>query len=158
MKKYVFILIGIVAISLTSCLKKDLEDLFDFDDNDITGVPRVEYRYISDEISPSNGQKLVKNVNMIIRKVDIDEDLKEVKIQLTVPNANTSFTDEERNKVSLSNLVVMVNLSTAARIFPLDNSPLLGVPGDWSKPNKYQVQAANGKTAQWTIEITELTK
>ncbi|MDE7236705.1 MAG: hypothetical protein K2N66_02660, partial [Paramuribaculum sp.] len=52
-----------------------------------------------------------------------------------------------------SELVVVLNISTAAVIEPLDGAPALGVPGDWSKPNKYQITAANGKKKVWTVTL-----
>ena len=54
--------------------------------------------------------------------------------------------------------MVAVGLSTAARISPLNGSPTLGVPGDWSKPNTYVVDAANGTRKNWTIEVMSLMK
>jgi hypothetical protein len=52
----------------------------------------------------------------------------------------------------------MVTISTAAKITPLNGSPLLGVPGDWSKTNEYRVLAADGSVKDWKIQITKLTK
>lgn len=158
MKKYIYILIAIVATTMTSCLKSDLEDLPEFEENDITSVQRVEYRFISEDVSNASGQKIVKFVNLRVVSPSIDKDNKTATFQVTVPAANTSFTATEREKVSLSNLAVIVNLSTAARIFPIGDAPKLGAPGDWSKPNKYRVEAANGNVAEWTIEVTALNK
>ncbi|MEG0468180.1 MAG: hypothetical protein RR551_07875, partial [Mucinivorans sp.] len=55
-----------------------------------------------------------------------------------------------------ANLTGIVWLSTAARIIPLNGSPVLGVPGDWTKPNKYEVTAANGSKSVWTITVLSL--
>lgn len=52
----------------------------------------------------------------------------------------------------------MASISTAARLTPLDGAPKLGVPGDWSKPNKYLVTAASGAQKEWTIEVIKLNK
>lgn len=159
MKKYIYILLAVMTVSVTSCLKKNLEDLPEFEENDITGINRVEYRFISDEISNASGQNIVKFVNLPIKGTPaINNENKTVSFEVNVPAANTSFTEAERNKVSLSNLTVIVNLSTAARIFPIGDAPKLGVPGDWSKPNKYRVEAANGNSAEWTIQVTTLNK
>ncbi|MDO5105023.1 hypothetical protein [Capnocytophaga sp.] len=159
MKKYVYILLALMALSTASCLKKGLEDLPEFEDNDITGVSRVEYRFISDEVSNASGQNIVKFVNLPVKGTPKINNLeKTVSFEVNVPNANTSFTVAERDKVSLNNLTVIVNLSTAARIFPINDAPKLGIPGDWSKPNKYRVEAANGNNAEWTIQITALNK
>ena len=52
-----------------------------------------------------------------------------------------------------SKVVIAVTISTAAVIKPIDGAPTLGVPGDWSKPNKYEVMAANGDKKVWTIVV-----
>lgn len=44
----------------------------------------------------------------------------------------------------MSNVVVSLNISTAAMIQPIDGAAVLGKPGDWSKPNKYEITAADG--------------
>lgn len=41
---------------------------------------------------------------------------------------------------------------------PVGDSSQLGVPADWSKLNRYVVQAANGNKKDWTIEIVEFNK
>lgn len=159
MIKYIYFLLSVIIISTTSCLKKGLDDLPEFEENSITGINRVEYRFISDEISNASGQNIVKFVQLPIKGTpSINETNKTISFEVNVPVANTTFTTAERDKVSLENLVVIVNLSTASRIFPIGNAPKLGVPGNWSKPNKYLVEAANGSQAEWTIEITALNK
>lgn len=158
MKRNIFIIVGLLLMSLSSCLKSGLDDLPEFEDNDITAVPRVEYRFISDDISKASNQNIVKYVTLTINNTQIDKNAKKVVIEVTVPPADTNFSVEERNRVDKSNLVVIVSVSTAAKVIPIDGSPRLGVPGDWSKPNKYIVEAANGDTAEWIIEVTKVTK
>jgi hypothetical protein len=158
MKKYIYLLFVIIATSTTSCLKSNLEELPAFEENDITGVDRVEYRYVSDELSKASNQPIVKYVNLNITKKEIDKTAKTVKIEVKVPAANTAFSAAEREKVAKSNLAVIVSVSTAARVFPVGNAPRLGVPGNWENAHQYSVEAANGNTAQWSIQITTLTK
>ena len=64
------------------------------------------------------------------------------------------FPKEEVDKVNKNNLVVILGISTAAIIAPAPDAPKLGVPGDWSKPNKYVVKAANKSMAEWTVTLT----
>ena len=71
-----------------------------------------------------------------------------------IPAAGGKFTEAERAKVSLSNLVVYVNVSTAARVTPLDGSPKFGVPADWTREHKYSVMAADGTKKIWTVKVT----
>lgn len=69
-----------------------------------------------------------------------------------------TFPAGELGNLSTSNLVVAVSISTAARMSPVGDSSQLGVPADWSKLNRYVVQAANGNKKDWTIEIVEFNK
>lgn len=141
------------VVLLSSCFKSGLEDLPAFGDADILSVSKVEYRYISDEIAPSSGQPLVKNVTLS-HDAKLDNESATVAITVRVPD---NFPQAELSNLSASALVVSLNLSTAARITPLGGSADLGFPADWSKENKYQVVAANGNKKEWTISLV-LTK
>ena len=77
---------------------------------------------------------------------------------LTVPDATGTFTTTVRNTVALNNIALGVTVSSAARITPLSGAPAFGQPGDWSKPNKYLVTAADGSQKEWTIQVTQLVK
>ena len=57
-----------------------------------------------------------------------------------------------------SNVVVAVTISTAATIKPINGAPKLGVPGDWSKDNQYEVTAADGTKKTWTIVVEDYYK
>lgn len=143
---------------MTSCLTAGLDDLPEFEGADITGVQKVEYRFVSDQISPSDNKPIVKFVDFS-RTASIDEKSRTVSIDVTVPAANSStFPEVERQKCSTSELVVMVSISTAARIFPIGNAPSFGKPGNWSKPNKYMVHAADGSKKEWTVQISSFKK
>lgn len=156
MKKTVYnLFLMMVMISFSSCLTSGLDDLEVYEDAEITSVSAIRYRYISDEVSPASGQNLVKEVNMTYTS-EINADAATVKISVTTPE---NFPESELNNLSTSaNLLVSVGLSTAARLSATNGSPDLGKPGDWSKPNTYTVEAANGKKKNWTIEIISLKK
>ena len=49
--------------------------------------------------------------------------------------------------------MVAVTISTAATIKPINGAPKLGVPGDWTKDNQYEVTAADGTKKVWTIVV-----
>lgn len=140
--------------SFNSCLKSDLEDLPEYKDADITSVSALVYRYISDEKSPASDQYIVKEINLTYDS-DIDKEAKTVNITASTPD---NFPEAEKSNLNKSNVVVIVSLSTAARIQPLEGSPKLGVPGDWSKANKYKVFAADGTEKIWTITLASLVK
>lgn len=159
MKKYTFILALFSLVAFSSCLKAGLEDLPEFEDKDISSVPRVEYRFVGDRTSPASNQKIVETVTLNQTPAAvINKDNGTVKISVTVPAATNIFTQTHRDACSSKNVVVSVGISTAARIVPTDGAPQLGVPGDWSKPNKYIVTAADGSTKAWTIEIVKFEK
>ncbi|AVM56073.1 MULTISPECIES: hypothetical protein [Capnocytophaga] len=159
MKRYIlYALFAILAIGFNSCLKSNLEELPAFEENDVTNVDRVEYRFISDEISKASNQKIVKFINLTVNKKEINKTDKTVRIEVTVPAANSDFPTVERDKVSKANLTVILSVSTAARVFPIGDAPRLGTPGDWTNPHKYKIEAANGNTAEWTVEVTNVTK
>lgn len=157
MKRYSYLLLFSFLFLFTSCLKSGLEDLPEFEGNDITGVQRVEFRYISDEISSTSGQNIVKYVELS-RNTTVDKDAQTVRISATVPAVSTAFPQSERDKCSKSNISVMISVSTSARVTPVGDAPKLGLPGDWAKANKYIVTAANGDTKEWTIEVIDLVK
>lgn len=138
-----------LAIGFTSCLKYKLENLPEYSVKDITGVSQVEYRYIGTTTSPASGQQLVQFIVMS-NTATIDTAAKTVAITVSKP---ANFPSSEAGNLSLSKLVITLNISTAARIAPLNGAPLLGVPGDWSKPNSYRVTAADGSTKDWTITV-----
>lgn len=136
---------------MTSCLKSNLDELETYGGANITSVSRVEYRYVSDEIAPSSGQNVVKYVTLEYSGSTVDMENATVTIPVKLP---ANFPESELGKVSASNLVVVVTLSTAARIEPVNGAPALGKPGDWSMPNEYKVTAANGTSRIWTIKVT----
>ncbi len=77
-----------------------------------------------------------------------------INLTFAVPS---NFSDKEKSNVNLNNIVVAVQISSAAVMTPVEGSPALGVPADWTTPHKYAVKAANGETKVWTITCT-LTK
>ena len=156
MKKIkIFALIFAALLSLSSCLKYNLEELPAFSDAEITGITSVEYRYISDDISPVNGDKIVKFVTLTSSNVKVDAETSTCTLDVAAPS---NFPTERLSDLSLSKLVVIAQLSTAAVCTPVDGSPAFGVPGDWSKPNKYQIKAADGTTKVWTVTVNSLKK
>ena len=155
MKKIFYSLLLILSvISLSSCLEGNLDELPLYEEAEITSVSTVRYRYISNEKVPSSDEFLVKEVDLSYTS-DINPETGTVKIYAT---ASEGFPAEELSKLSKSELVIAVALSTAARLTPTNGSPKLGVPGDWSKANTYVVEAAGGKKKDWTIEVVSLEK
>lgn len=156
MKLVRLIALAAVAAFATSCLKKDLPELPVYDEALITNV-YFEFRYKDPTTTSFDGQPLVRYVRLNVAKT-INTESNTVEARLTVPAASGTFTPEIRSTVSLSNLVGYCDISTAARMSPLGDSPKLGTPADFSKPREYMVVAANGSSRRWTISVVELNK
>lgn len=154
--KYIYILTAFVMVC-SSCLKYNLEDLPVYSDADIVDV-KFDFRYKDLSDKWIDGEPIVKVVPLIVENKEINSESGTVSCTIKVPDANGSFTEEIRNSVSLTNLVGKFNLSTAALIKPLNGAPVLGTPGDFSKPCKYHVTAANGMGKDWVIEVLTLNK
>ncbi len=55
----------------------------------------------------------------------------------------------------LSNIWVSVRLESGCQVNPLEGAPKFGSIGDFSKPGKYEVKAASGASAIWTVTIAQ---
>lgn len=155
MKKILYKLLSLVIVlSFSSCLDANLDELPVYEEADITSVSAVQYRYISDQKSPASGENIVEEVNLGYTG-DINPESATVKIKVTKPE---TFPADQVNNLSKSNLVVVVTLSTAARLTPVEGSPKLGAPADWTTAHKYVVTSASGKKKEWTIQVVNLTK
>lgn len=159
MKKiFKLILASLLIFSLTSCLKDNTEEIDAYSDNHISDVVGVWFRYITKE--NNNGKRdVLKKIELDGISKKVDKDNKKVTIAVA-PTAKKikSIPTSNIGELTINNLAVVVALPTGARIFPVGDAPKLGVNGDWSKPNKYIVRAANGNEAEWEIEITSFTK
>lgn len=145
-------ILAVVLFSLNSCLKYGLDDLPEYKDCEITGVPNVIYRYISSQVEPSSGEYKVIDVALDV-KYEVDAENTSVKVEVT---RTKDFPVDQESKLSKSNLVLVLGISTGARISPVGDAPTLGVPGDWSGLNQYEVEAASGDKKVWTVEVTSL--
>jgi hypothetical protein len=143
----IFLFVG--TVSFTSCLESGLNELPAYEEADITDV-YFEYRY---EATRSDGVKDIKYIRMTNDKRQIDAG-GTINMEIRVPATDGTFTESERAKVSLNNLVCYCYLSNVARIEPVDGAPVLGRIGNFSSAVKYKVTAADGKTSKlWTIHV-----
>ncbi len=138
--------------SMTSCW----EDLPAYEGADITKVG-FYHRFAGSTTDKLTGEPIMVEKELSC-KYEINEESAVVNVTVTVPDANGDFTEAERNKVTQSNLWAYVNLSTAARIFPIEGSAKLGTPDDWTNEHKFRVEAANGDTKVWTIQIIQFNR
>lgn len=154
MKYLKYILLLFACLSFSSCLESGLDDLPSYEEADIKAFT-FEYRWM---VKEGTSEKL--RVQKMSTDVDINIDNATVTCTITVPNVNGAFTQEIRDKVSLSNLNAYCTISTAATITPLGDAPVLGKIGDFSKSNmQYEVVAADGKNKKtWKLVITGFNK
>ena len=135
---------------LTGCLDHGLEDIDTYNGADITSIEGVYYRYTTDKILNVSGEPQVKQIalKMVQPTIDPETGTVEVTVEPTV-----NFPAEELSKLSVDNLVVCLNISVASVIRPIGGSVKLGVPGDWSHPNSYEIIAADNTKKEWTITV-----
>lgn len=126
------LLVSLLALTFSSCLEQGLEYLPEYEDADITSVSAVRYSYITDEKHPASNENIVKDVDLQYES-DIDSDKNMVRIAASKP---VNFPAEQEKNLSKSNLVVIVSISTAARLTPTEGSPKLGLPADWTKAHQ----------------------
>lgn len=154
MKKILNILMLLfAAVAMTSCLEHNLEELDTYEGHAVTGVAGVYYRYYGTETIPGSGEVKVQQVTLAYGNFKADEEAGTCEFACKLPS---NFPASEVDKFSMSNVVVALNISTAAVIKPIEGAPELGKPGDWTKPNKYEITAANGTKQVWTCTLTLL--
>lgn len=152
MKNLKIILLVLLAAMFSSCLTSGLDDLPTFSDAEIINV-KFEYRW---SVKEGTSDKL--RVKMLTTDYVVNAESNEVTCKVTVPNIDANFPDEIRREISLNNIIGYTTISSAAKISPLNNAPILGKPGDWSSPNEYEVTAANGDQKKWTIKVVTFNK
>lgn len=152
MKKFINIVLLIFLMgAVSSCLKSGLDDLDTYSDAEITNL-KFEYRWWNDD----KQQMAVQEIS-IEKQISTDDNL--ITCKLTVPAVSANFTADIRQEVSLSKLYAFMDISTAARIAPVNGAPTLGKAADFSaKEFKYLVTAADGTKREWTIKITDFIK
>lgn len=138
----------LLAVVSTSCLDSDLEDLESYSGCDITSG-QIYYRYYDKTSTlPGSGEVQVKQVRLA-RAVESDTENN----IFTIAYVTGNVPDSEKANFTQSNVVIVVDISPAATIKPIGDSPQLGVPGDWSSSHQYEVTAANGDKKTWTIVV-----
>lgn len=144
-----------LALGVASCLEKDLETLEVYSGSDIT-AGFAYYRYVDQSATlPASGENRVvqRQYTLVGRpSIAVDERQSTGTIRLTFTPSGT-FSEAERAACGLNPMVVAVSVSTAAVVTPLDGSPALGTPADWTRPHTYEVRAANGTSKRWTISV-----
>jgi len=157
MKKNMFLLLFSSLFVLTSCLEHGLDDIENSDLCTISTIT-MEHRWIAQN---NNGYEQLCRQQLTLSRNSPDDN-KEIRFTLTVPAASSStsfnaFNENVKKSVTTSNLYLLSVISAAAKIAPLNDAPVLGRPGAFEigKEYKYEVTAANGKKAVFTIVIED---
>ena len=149
-----------MAVISTSCLEMGLEEIENAHEAEIIDV-RFEHRWAEEIVQAeenASNQPLYQLavVSLPVNIISVSED-NVIECLITVPPAGSpgNFTEEQRDKVSLTSIIGMATISTVAIIKPIGNGPLLGTPGDFSREVKYLVTAADGVISrEYTLKCT----
>ena len=155
--KKIFSIVAVMVMALlpTACLDANLDDIESYHGHEVTGVYGVYHRYIDeDDTIAGSGEPAVQQVQLSSSNVQIDAEAGTVTFDVALPSGLPA---SQVGKVSKKSLVVSLNISTASVVTPVDGSPALGVPADWTKPNKYKVTAADGSSQVWTVSVANFT-
>lgn len=147
-KKIIWIAL-FTLVAMSSCLKQGLPEYENWELNEINNV-YVEHRFESGQTH--HGEPIIAYQRLNVSQ-QIDKEANTVKLSITLPGANGAFTESVRQSVSQNRLWVYMDISTAAKIAPMGNTPKLGDPTDLTIPQSYRVTAANGDDRVWTIEV-----
>ncbi len=160
MKKYITLLFLSCLFIFSSCLKSGLDDI---ENSDLCAISSIsmEHRWIAKN---NNGYDQLCRQKLTLSKTTPDDN-NEIRFVVTVPAASSStafnaFNESVRNSVTVENLYLLSVISSAAKIAPLNGAPKLGLPGAFEigKEYEYQVTAASGKKAVFTIVIEDFIK
>ena len=134
----------------------DWAELPEYEEAEISAV-QFYYRWADDSKDPITGEPIMEEQRLNTTN-NVNSEAGIIEVSVSVPAASGDFTEAIRNEISVNKLWGQVTISTAARIFPIEGSPVLGTPGDWSKENKYEVMAADGTKKIWTIKVVQFGK
>lgn len=132
------------------------ENLPAFNDAEITKIG-FYHRYYGSDKDPLTGENIMLEKELSC-KYTINSENAIATVEVTVPQASNKFTEAERAKVVQNKLWAYFNISTAARVTPLDGAPKLGTPGDWTKTYKYLIKAADGTEKIWSVSLSVFKK
>ena len=116
----------LLTVFTTSCLDSNLEDLDTYKGKDIIGIAGVYHRYYGSQTIPGSGEQQVLQSALSYDNFQADAETGTSSFECKLPS---NFPAEERPKFTMSNVVVSLNISTAAMIQPIDGAAVLGKPG-----------------------------
>lgn len=155
MKKYSFLLlISLLSMLFTSCLKEGLEESELSTECDVTNI-HFEHRWATEMSTP--GMYQLNFIEMTVAKT-IDAENCVIDVQITVPPASATYPQEQRDATTLSNMACSFEVSRAASVKPLGGAPVLGEMGDYTQECIYRVTSASGEYKDWVVKVTSFVK
>lgn len=177
MKKILcFVCCLLASLLMTSCLEAGMEDPMNSSEKDMTAVTYT-YRFLYNDTikkgTVNEDIQMGRVCEVVFNKQTeaIEEgDTKGFKTTLTYDmnciqksGATGSVTKqmlydmfkEKIAKDGLSNLWAYVSVPDAATVIPLNGSPVLGCPGDFSSERVYRVIAADGTYSDYVIQTVK---
>lgn len=146
--RYLFLLI-LLAVSLSSCLKSGLPSAKNSSLNVMTSF-NYEYRWSDTSYTlpgtPQADTTITVQMVQLGNSVTISNDT-----VYTYPSYPGNLPAAQTSHVTLAHIWAYASIPDASIIRPLNSSPELGVPGDFTKPVSYQIIAADGSKASWVV-------
>lgn len=146
-------------ISFSGCLKEGLPVTKNSNQKTITGFD-FEYRWLSQDTVKSNGVVVeIRQLSSVVKLTNTIKITNRTDGNDTVyckPAIPSSIPTKQRVNVKLTNIWAYAAIPNAAIITAINNSPVLGTSGDFSKPAFYKVTAADGSSKTYTIIVTPL--
>lgn len=143
----------VITFMFSACLKKGLDDFPLWGDSEISNA-YVEVRYNTNQIY--QGDSVVGYQRLTEVSKTIDTNANTINLKLDIPAASGTFTASKRSVVSLSNVILYFDISTAASMKGIDGTPNPGYVTDATKPLYYEVTAADGSKTKWTVTVDPL--
>ena len=164
------------GLTTTSCLHSDLEELTNSSDKELTAV-NYTYRFayndtikkgtpneeiqtgrICEVMFKKNSEAITEN-GMDGFSTTLTYDLNSIlKAGPTGSVTKQMLFDQFESLISTDNLTklwVYVTISDVSTLKPLDGSPQLGIPGDFSVDRTYRVTAADRSSADYIIKTVK---
>ncbi len=154
MKPHIFIIF--LSMLCASCIESGLDKIEDFSNAELVNL-RFEHRFVYKQASAVPGAPPIEQLAVVSLPTTVTKDNSRIHCRITVPAAGSPgfFTAAERENVTLSAIICLANISTAATIKPVGGAPLFGKLGDFSASRRYVVTAADGLTTkEYEIECT----
>jgi hypothetical protein len=148
-KTFIYLFTVLITAFVFSSCRMGLDELPVFQDAKMTNF-WLEHREVVKK-TYANGQQYEVIVFTDIKAACtfsiVSETAEMADCKVTISQAKVTKT------IDLANIVGKATISTAAKIEPLDSSPVLGTPGNYSSQVSYKVTAADNTTVK-TYKIT----